>query len=202
MALAMAKRLGFLAVGALVWQGLLDQPKPGHAQALASPTQNQPAQNQPGQNQPAQIPPLPAPQGPPVLTITGDITTTNVGDSLQLDAALLARLPQTSFSTSTIWTTGIVRFQGVLLRDVLAAAGAKGQVITMTAINDYQISMPVDEIGADAPMLAYLEDGKPISLRDKGPVWVVYPYDSNPGYRSEMAYSRSVWQMDHINVGN
>lgn len=151
---------------------------------------------------PARAEGIAAPTGQAVLTITGDIATTNVGNSLQFDVNLLSHLPQTSFSTSTIWTEGVIRFQGVLLKDVLRAAGAKGKVVTLTATNDYQISMPLDEIADDAPLLAYLENGEQISLRDKGPIWVVYPYDSKVTYRSEEAYSRSVWQLVHIDVGN
>jgi hypothetical protein len=37
-------------------------------------------------------------------------------------------------------------------------------------------------------------------LRDKGPVWVVFPYDLATEYQSEVVYSRSVWQMVRIEV--
>ena len=42
--------------------------------------------------------------------------------------------------------------------------------------NDYAITLPLDDVQADAPLLAFLMDGQPMSLRDKGPVWMVYPY--------------------------
>jgi hypothetical protein len=32
-------------------------------------------------------------------------------------------------------------------------------------------------------------------VRDKGPLWVVYPYDSKPDYQSELIYVRSIWQL-------
>jgi hypothetical protein len=47
---------------------------------------------------------LPAPTGEVILTITGTIEKTNAEGALVLDAALLASLPQHSFTTSTIWT--------------------------------------------------------------------------------------------------
>ena len=37
-----------------------------------------------------------------------------------------------------------------------------------------------------------------MSRRDKGPLWVIYPYHDNIDYRSETIYSRSIWQLDRI----
>ena len=52
----------------------------------------------------------------------------------------------------------------------------------------------------DGPILAYLNDGEEMPVRDKGPLWVVYPYDLNASYQSEVIYSRSIWQLDRIVV--
>jgi hypothetical protein len=43
-------------------------------------------------------------------------------------------------------------------------------------------------------------DDRPMSVRDKGPLWVVYPFDDVPAYQSETIYSRSIWQLDRIEV--
>lgn len=143
-----------------------------------------------------------APSGDVVLIVTGKIAAHNAGDKLELDQAQLAALPQTSFTTSTIWTGGAPTFQGVLLKDLIAAAGATGKTVTLTAANDYMITIPVDDIKDNAPLLAYLMDGKPMSLRDKGPVWMVYPYDANEDYRTETVYSRSIWQLIEIDFSD
>jgi hypothetical protein len=37
-----------------------------------------------------------------------------------------------------------------------------------------------------------------MSLREKGPLWVIYPYDSDPAYRTEETYSRSIWQLNRL----
>jgi len=39
-----------------------------------------------------------------------------------------------------------------------------------------------------------------MSAREKGPVWLVYNYDSDPAFRTETVYSRSVWQLDRITI--
>lgn len=143
---------------------------------------------------------LPAPTGEVLLTVTGAIDNTNAEGALALDAALLASLPQHSFTTSTIWTEGTASYSGVLLRDLLAAAGAKGATVTLTALNDYQISMPAADALADGPLLATLVDGEPMSVREKGPVWMLFPYDDVAAYRTEQTYARSIWQLNRIEI--
>jgi hypothetical protein len=142
-----------------------------------------------------------APKAAVLLTASGMITATNKDGTLALDQDQLAALPQHSFTTSTTWTEGAPTFKGVLLKDYIAAIGASGTTITLTALNDYKITMPMADVRDDGPMLAYLMDGKTMSLRDKGPVWMVYPYDANADYRTEVAYARSIWQLDRIEFG-
>lgn len=144
--------------------------------------------------------PLPAPTGEALLTVSGAITQPNADGALVLDQALIDSLPQHEFTTSTIWTEGKATYSGVLLRDLLAVAGATGTTVTLTALNDYQITMPAADAAEDGPILATRVDGKPMSVRDKGPVWLVYPYDENPAYRSEQTYARSIWQLNRIEI--
>lgn len=151
---------------------------------------------------PARTADMPAPEGEVLLAVGGDIARTNAGAELHLDLALLDSLPQHEFATATIWTEGVIVFRGVLLRDLLAAAGARGTALRLTALNDYEITMPVADVAEDGPLLAYRLNGKPMTVREKGPVWVVYPYDANPQYRTEQAYSRSVWQLERIEVAD
>ena len=42
--------------------------------------------------------------------------------------------------------------------------------------------------------------GAPMSVRDKGPLWIVYPYDQNTDYQSEVVFSRSIWQLNRITI--
>lgn len=142
----------------------------------------------------------PAPTGDVILTVSGNIAATNGNGVLALDADLFAALPQHSFTTGTIWTEGSATYSGVLLRDLLAAIGAKGDTVMLTALNDYQISMPASDALADGPLLANLSDGAPMSLREKGPIWLIYPYDDVVAYRTEQTYARSIWQLNRIEV--
>jgi hypothetical protein len=51
-------------------------------------------------------------------------------------------------------------------------------------------------------MIAFRMNGAPMSVRDKGPLWIVYPYDSDPRFQTEIIYSRSIWQLDRLEVLN
>ena len=140
------------------------------------------------------------PAGDVILTVRGMIENKNDGDRMTFDRAMLEKLPVTSFKTTTNWTEGEHEFTGVLLSDLLAAVNASGTTLRATALNDYTVEIPVSDARKGGPIIAYAVDGKAMSVRDKGPLWVVYPYDSAAEYRSETIYSRSIWQLDRIEV--
>lgn len=144
--------------------------------------------------------PLSTPKGDAVLTVTGDINVTNMDQAAVFDMEMLKALPATTFETTTIWTDGNNQFVGVPLSVLLELLGAGTGTLRATAINDYSVEMPVDAAQADAPIIAYEMDGQPMSRRQKGPLWIVYPYDSDAEYRSELVYSRSIWQLDRLEI--
>ena len=114
--------------------------------------------------------------------------------------AMLAELPQHSISTRTPWYPRARRFTGPLLRDVLAAAGAQGSTLRLIALNDYSVDMPYEDVQKHDVILAHLLDGQPLSVRHKGPLLVIYPFDSNPELQNSKYYSRAAWQLRTIEV--
>lgn len=136
--------------------------------------------------------------GEPVLTIDGAVAAE--GGALHLDMAALQEMRQVSFSTATSWTDGVSTFTGVALRDLLDAAGAEGTEVHAVALNSFSAVIPVDSIEPDSPIVAYAIDGAPFPRRDKGPLWIVYPFDKSEAYRNEVVYGRSVWQLRTLSV--
>ncbi len=132
------------------------------------------------------------------LLVSGDIAA--AGGTMQLTDTALSALPQIEFTTSTIWTTGEMRFSGPSLASVLQAAGAGPGDLMLHAANDYNVTMPRDMIEAEAPIIATRIDGQPFDLRDKGPFWIVFPYDAQARFRSDLALMVSVWQLIEISV--
>jgi hypothetical protein len=145
---------------------------------------------------------LAAPKGDVILTISGQVGVKNKDGVAALDLAMLQALPVTTFDTTTIWTEGVHSFQGVSLKDLVEGLDIKGSTLRATAINDYTIEIPLSDAVTGGPIIAYRIDGKEMSLREKGPLWVIYPFDDNSDYRKEVIYSRSIWQLDRIDAVN
>lgn len=143
---------------------------------------------------------LPAPQGRVVLTVGGAITQRNQGARAAFDIAMLEALPQHRFVTRTPWDDGPVAFSGPRLRDVLAAVGARGQQLRATALNDYRITIPVDDALRYDVIVATRKNDAPMAVRDKGPLFIVYPFDSDPALRDKRYYERSIWQLKALDV--
>ncbi|WP_347916964.1 molybdopterin-dependent oxidoreductase [Paracoccus marcusii] len=128
----------------------------------------------------------------PLLTVVGPDGTQTY------DQAALQAFAPVSFATSTIWTEGQPTFTGIPLQTILTDAGIDQGTVSAVAINDYAVQIPVDEVTADYPIVAFQQDGQVMSVRDKGPLWVIYPYDSDPALQSEVTYARSIWQLVRI----
>ena len=144
--------------------------------------------------------PLGAPSGTVVLTLRGKIQRTNQADGFAFDMAMLEALSQHSFTTKTPWFKEARKFTGPLLRDLLALVGAHGNTLRLTALNDYRIDVPADDAKHFEVTLARLVDDRPITVREKGPLFMIYPFDSEASLRNALYYSRSVWQLKTIDV--
>ena len=149
----------------------------------------------------ASVSTLPEPRERVVLTLSGQIGLGNRGPQMAaFDLAMLEALPQHSFETRTPWHVGVVRFSGPLLRDVLARVQAQGQTLRATALNDYRISIPVQDARDFEVIVATRLNGEPMPVRTHGPLFIVYPFDSKPLLQSARFYERSIWQLRSLEV--
>ncbi|WP_333712802.1 oxidoreductase [Yoonia sp.] len=136
----------------------------------------------------------PAAAEDPVLTVA----VLEAEHALTLDN--LREMDQESFETTTIWTEGVQTFSGVPLWVLVARYGITDGELIATAINDYAISFPVQDALQQGPIVAFLRNGKEMSVRDKGPLWIVYPYDSSEAFQTEIVHARSIWQLNRITI--
>ncbi|MCA0918695.1 MULTISPECIES: molybdopterin-dependent oxidoreductase [Halomonas] len=143
---------------------------------------------------------LESPQERVILTLSGQLTSPNVDEEAHFDARMLESLPQHDVTTGNPWIDGQSRFSGPLLRDVLAAAGAEGSELRVIAIKDYESLIPAEDAEQHDVILAMRRDGEPMRIRDKGPLFVVYPFDDEPELKTNIYFSRSVWQVARIEV--
>jgi hypothetical protein len=144
--------------------------------------------------------PLERPTGPVVLTISGNVVHTNADGVAEFDLAMLERLQQRSATMDTPWTEKSTAFEGPLLAAVLEAAGASGAMLKVTALNDYAAEVPIEDATTIETMLATRMNGEIMSVRDKGPLFLIYPFDNRPDLYNEKYFSRSVWQIKEIEV--
>ncbi len=138
--------------------------------------------------------------GDVVLTIDGAITNSNEDGRADFDMAMLRALPSTKFSTTTQWTEGKTEFEGVPFKDLFAAVGASGTSIKASALNDYIADVDFETLVSSGAILAYHVNGADISVRDKGPLWIMFPFDEKPQLKAETIYSQSVWQLRKMTI--
>ena len=144
--------------------------------------------------------PLDKPQGEPILTISGNIANTNDGAVARFDRQMLEALGTTKLTTMTPWYEQVVEFEGVPMKTLMEAVGATGTEVTATALNDYASTIPMADFDQYDVILALKRDGEYMPIRDKGPLFIVYPYDSDPELATDKYYSRSAWQVKELAV--
>jgi hypothetical protein len=131
----------------------------------------------------------------PILTLSG-----GGGEPRDFDRATLEGLGTAKVLTTTPWTEGVQEFEGVLLRTVLNTSGRRGTVAFMKALNEYKIELPLQDAEKWPVLLAMKRNGKYMPVRDKGPLWVIYPIDDDPVLRSPAVADRMIWQLRSIEV--
>ncbi|MBK4217723.1 hypothetical protein JJJ17_17460 [Paracoccus caeni] len=107
--------------------------------------------------------------------------------------------------THTIWTEGQRQFRGPLLRDILLGQGLQrddvyDHEIQLLALNDFMVTMPASDAWDYDVILAREMDGSLMRVRDKGPLWVVYPRDDVPELQDRITDERWVWQLMRITI--
>jgi hypothetical protein len=143
---------------------------------------------------------LDKPTGEVILTVRGKISETNADGRAEFDMAMLDKLKSRSAAMQTPWTQGKAQFSGPLFREVLAAVGAKGASLKIRALNDYVAYVPYADATELQTILATRLNDAPMSVRDKGPLFLIYPFDLDPALYNEKYFSRSVWQISEIEV--
>ena len=141
------------------------------------------------------------PTGDILLTVGGNIEKTNTNDgTAAFDQDMLSALPSVTIKTTTPWTDGAVTFEGALLRDILKSVGGSGETLKATAHNDYSVNIPKEDFLKFDVIVAYKRDGEIMTLRSKGPLWIIYPWDSHEELMTELYHSRSIWQLKSLDI--
>jgi hypothetical protein len=142
--------------------------------------------------------PIPTPKGRVILTVKG---AAGRQGPLKLDLGTLERIGLVRYTTRNRWYPKPVTFEGVLGSVFLDVVGAPkdATVMKLRALNDYMIKLPIADLRRWPVMLAVKMNGKYMSVRDKGPIWVVYPAHLNAELADAGHQGKWIWQLAEIN---
>jgi hypothetical protein len=143
---------------------------------------------------------LAPPRSQVVLTVTGEIGLTNAPGRADFDLDTFERLGLRRLTTWTPWTEGEVEFEGVRARRLMDAVGAKGTQVDALALNDYKQTIPIEDFKRYDVLLATRVNGQLMRVRDKGPIWIVYPWSEHPELDDFATREKSVWQLNALHV--
>lgn len=137
---------------------------------------------------------VPAPADDPILVVR------NAADpsvpEVRLTEADLLSMPQVTVRTRTEWTDGVVEYAGPLARDVAARIGVGAATTAhLVAANDYSVDVPIEDFTEYDVIFAMQADGKRLTMRDKGPIWVMYPIDDHAELNDPAYNLRMIWQL-------
>jgi hypothetical protein len=138
----------------------------------------------------------------PTVSVAQDIlTVTNGEETKSYTFEDLLAFEQEIVETTNDYVDELATFQGPSLQSLLKASDIdRDAEIKLSAINDFTISVPAEDAFLYNVILALLRDGEEMSVRDKGPIWVIYPMDDNPELRDDLYNGRLVWQLKSIAV--
>ena len=144
--------------------------------------------------------PLSKPSGTVVLSVKGKIGNANSAQSAEFDMGMLKSLPPTIINTHTPWTDGLTQFKGISVSELLRTLAASGTHGEFSALNDYTVRIPLSDFDTFNAIIAYEMNAAPMSRREKGPLWLIYPMDSQDILQTPRYRDRMIWQLRSITV--
>lgn len=141
---------------------------------------------------------LESPKGQVILSISGDIKVHNNANRADFDLTMLKSLPQVSVTTHNPWSEGQHTYTGFSITALLKQLENSGSRLKITALNHYQTEIPLSDFVELGAIFATHKDGQPMSIRNLGPIMVIYPFDQNEELKIEQYYGRSIWQIRQI----
>lgn len=135
-----------------------------------------------------------------VLTVTGKHGLSSDDTPIELTLAMLEELPATTFTSETPWTEGPTVWEGVRLSELMKHLESSTTRFHAVALDDYEITFEDVDLEQYPVILAYKKDGKYMSVRELGPLWIMFPFDDFPNLNIQINRARSIWQLQKIEL--
>jgi hypothetical protein len=141
---------------------------------------------------------MPAAASDTILTVAGRVPAGPHDFSLET----LEALGLEQIVTMTPWTQTEHSFSGVKLGRLLLALGLRdARTMRAEALNRYATALLPEDAWQNDALLATRIDGVPMRVRDRGPIWIVFPWSSRPQLSLPEVHERAIWQLRRIEVG-
>jgi hypothetical protein len=144
---------------------------------------------------------IPVPTGDVILTVTGNIGTSNVDDTIQMDIATVESVGQVEYTVDDPFENRAVTYRGVLMSELLDLwqVGDDATTLNIVALNDYAVDVPLADLRTYPVIFALQADGEYMPIATRGPAMLVYPYND---FEFEVAIYNDywAWQIKSIEV--
>lgn len=125
--------------------------------------------------------------------VSNGITTNTLSDQD------LSEFPQTEIATELPWLEGVTSFSGVQVAAIFEHMKIPiPKTMTFVALNDYQVEVVVEDIENYQPIIANRKNGNIMTVRDKGPFWLIFPLSQYPEINNTDYHAKMIWQLKEI----
>ena len=85
-------------------------------------------------------------------------------------------------------------------RQGAAGGGRHRRPVRAIALNEYAVEFSAGDATAKGAFLARTMDGRELTVRDKGPFWMIFPWSQRPELGTASVQALSVWQLRELEV--
>lgn len=121
------------------------------------------------------------------------------GATVELNASFLKDYAPYALRMDTPWFASNSLFEGYHFRDILKSFNvSEDRTITVIAYNNYSVDIPVKDIYTYDMILANRHNGVKMTLRNKGPFILLYPFNVRKELATAAYYTKCPWQIKKI----
>lgn len=119
---------------------------------------------------------IPAPTQDVILTVSGDISVTNAGDTTQFDMPTLESLGLVEYTVDDPWLNATNTYTGILMSDLRKYLGASESSLVMhiVALDDYGVDISVEDMEKWPILLATRINGEYMDVENSGPTRFIF----------------------------
>lgn len=134
-----------------------------------------------------------------ILTVTGEMSLANNKNTIDFDRYSLKKMAWKDVTVENSFLDGTHSFSGTPLADLLRFIGVSSGKLRALALDGYSVEIPVSDAFQKDVILAMDHNGKPMRIRDRGPIWLIYPKQKDLSYRSSDD-EKMIWQLRYIEI--